>query len=137
MIARHHPLVLPAALLAVSLLSTSCSKPPAEPPKASGPTVFKAQTAIPVNLTLLKAEGQTGRSSAISSNYRPQVRFPLGAIEASCVVQLPATTPALEPGASSSASLSCDAEVQVDRAQPQFVVVEGGKQVGQGTVQLP
>lgn len=126
-----------ATVVAFSALSSACSRKPAEPHAKAEPVVFQAQSVIPVSLSLLKAEGQTGRSSPISSNYRPQVRFPLGALETGCSVQLPAATPSLEPGQSSSASLSCDAEVRVERAKPEFTVVEGGKLVGNGTVQLP
>ncbi|GAA4417309.1 hypothetical protein [Acidovorax lacteus] len=126
-----------AAVVAVSALSSGCSKKPAEPQATAEPVAFKAQAVIPVNLTLLKADGQSGRVSPITSNYRPQVRFPLGSLEATCTVQLPAAAPSLEPGQSSSASLTCDTEVRVERAKPEFTVVEGGKLVGTGSVQLP
>lgn len=126
-----------ATAIAFSALSSACSKKPAEPQAKAEPVVFNAQAVIPVSLTLLKAEGQSGRSSPISSNYRPQVRFPLGSLEASCTVQLPAATPSLEPGQSSSAALTCDTEVRVERAKPEFTVVEGGKLVANGSVQLP
>jgi len=126
-----------ATALAFSLLSSACSKKPPEPPAKAEPVVFQPQAVIPVSLALLQAEGQTGRSSPITSNYRPQVRFPLGSLEASCTVQLPAASPSLEPGQSSSASLTCDTEIRVERTQPEFTVVEGGKLVGKGSVQLP
>jgi hypothetical protein len=58
-------------------------------------------------------------------------------VEASCAVQLPVATPLLEPGQSSGASLICSTEVRVDPSKPDFIVVEGGKPVGSGSVQFP
>ena len=125
------------AVFAVLPLLFACSKQSVETKPNAEPVSFKAQAAIPVTLTLLKAEGQTGRSSPISSDYRPQVRFPLGPLEASCTVLLPAAQPSLEPGQTSSATLTCDADVRVAPAQPEFTMVEGGKPVGNGSVRLP
>ena len=135
MLSTSHGLPRAFAIIGMAALISGCSKKPAEAPV--GPTVFGAQAVIPISLTLLKADGQSGRSSPIFSNYRPQVRFPLGSVEASCVVRLPAATPSLEPGQSSSASLTCDTEVRVERNKPEFSVFEGGKQVASGSVQLP
>jgi translation elongation factor EF-Tu-like GTPase len=128
----HRPLAI-----ALALLAAACSK--SEPPaaKPAEPVRFQAQAPIPVTVTLLKAEGQTGRSSPIENNYRPQVKFPLGPTEAMCAVQLPASAPSLAPGESSSATLVCDADVRVERTQPEFVATEGGKQVATGRVQWP
>jgi translation elongation factor EF-Tu-like GTPase len=135
MLSPLHGLPRAALLMALAASVSACSKKPAE--ASAGPTVFSAQASIPIELALLKAEGTSGRSSPISSNYRPQVRFPLGSVEASCAVQLPSATPSLEPGQSSSASLTCDTEIRVERTHPEFTVYEGGKQVGRGSVQLP
>lgn len=137
MLRTKRSLLSAAANIGISALCSACSKKPPEPQPQAEPIAFKPQALIPVSLTLLKAEAESGRTSPISGNYRPQVRFPLGSLEASCTVQLPATTPSLEPGQSSSASLACDTEVRVERAKPEFTVVEGGKLVGNGSVQLP
>jgi translation elongation factor EF-Tu-like GTPase len=110
---------------------SGCSK---KPPEAVS---FKANSPIPVGFTLLKAEGQVGRSGAISNNYRPQVRFPRGSVETTCAVVLPASSPALEPGQTTDASLACDSQIEVEPSQREFTVFEGGKQVAQGTVRLP
>ena len=120
-----------AAVVVVVAFASGCGKKPPES------VTFKANSPIPVGLTLLKAEGQVGRSSAISNNYRPQVRFPRGTTETTCAVALPASSPALEPGQSTDASLACDSQVEVEPSKRQFTVFEGGKQVGQGTVRLP
>jgi translation elongation factor EF-Tu-like GTPase len=125
------------AATAVALSVAACSKQQADKQANAEPVAFKAQALIPVKLALLKAEGPSGRTSPISSNYRPQVRFASGEVESSCTVQLPAAAPSLEPGQTANASLSCEAEVWVERAKPEFLVFEGGKQVGNGIVQLP
>ena len=119
------------AVVAFVVFASGCSKKPPES------VTFKAYSPIPVGFTLLKEEGQLGRSGAISNNYRPQVRFPRGAIETTCAVALPASSPALEPGQSADASLACDSQVEVEPSKREFTVFEGGKQVGQGTVRLP
>lgn len=125
------------ATMVAAVLASACSKTEPQPVKQPEPVLFKAQAPIPVTFTLQKAEGQTGRSSPIGNNYRPQVRFPYGPTETTCSVQLPASTPSLEPGQSSTASLVCDADVQIERNKPDLVFTEGGKQVAQGLVQLP
>lgn len=122
-----------AAVVALVAFASGCGKKPPE----SVIFTFKANSPIPVGFTLLKAEGQIGRSGAISNNYRPQVRFPRGTIETTCAVALPASSPALEPGQSADASLACDSQVEVEPSKREFTVFEGGKQVGQGTVRLP
>jgi translation elongation factor EF-Tu-like GTPase len=137
MLCTKRALIPLATVIAFSAMSSACSKRAAEPQAKAEPITFKTQAVIPVILTLLKAEGESGRTSPISSNYRPQVRFPLGSLEASCTVQLPVAAPSLEPGQSSSASLICDTEVRVERSKPEFTVIEGGKPVGNGSVQLP
>jgi translation elongation factor EF-Tu-like GTPase len=122
---------LAATVVAFVVSASGCSKKPPES------VIFKANSPIPVGFTLLKAEGQMGRSGAISNNYRPQVRFPRGTIETTCAVALPASSPALEPGQSTDASLACDSQVEVEPSKREFTVFEGGRQVGQGTVRLP
>ena len=120
-----------AAVAAFVVCAGGCGK---KPPEA---VIFKANSPIPVGFTILKAEGQTGRSGAIGNNYRPQVRFPRATIETTCAVALPASSPALEPGQTADASLACDSQVEIEPSRREFMVFEGGKQVGQGTVRLP
>jgi translation elongation factor EF-Tu-like GTPase len=139
----HHPhrqrtaaaAVLSAVLSAA--LAAACSKSEPQVAQLAEPVLFKAQAPVPVIFNLQKEEGQTGRSTPISTHYRPQVRFPLGPTETSCSVQLPASAPTLEPGQSASASLMCDADVRVQKSQPEFLATEGGKPVAHGLVQLP
>jgi len=121
-----------AAVIPFVVAASGCGK---KPPETA--VTFKANSPIPVGFTLLKAEAQTGRSGAIGNNYRPQVKFPRGSVETTCAVALPASSPQLEPGQTTDASLACDAQVEVDRSKREFSVFEGGKQVGQGTVRLP
>jgi translation elongation factor EF-Tu-like GTPase len=137
---KHHPRVQPsiAIALVITVMGAACTKKESPAPvKQPQPVAFKAQAPIPVTLTLQKEEGSTGRSSPITSNYRPQVRFADGSSEATCAVQLPASAPSLAPGQTIDASLACDADVRVEQNKREFVALEGGKQVGRGTVQLP
>lgn len=127
-----------AALLIGTMLSISaCSRPAAGGSRTTaGPKVFAAGTAIPASLTLLAADGDVGRRGAISSDYRPQVRFANGPAEPTCRIELPAASPTLEPGQTATASLKCDAEVCVDPSKPELVLLEGGRQVGKGSVAI-
>lgn len=136
---RHHPhrQFIGAAAIFIAAVASGCSKSEPQVAQQAQPVLFKAQAPVPVIFSLQKQEGQTGRATPISTNYRPQVQFPLGSTEASCSVQLPASAPTLEPGQSASASLLCDADVRVQKSKPEFTVTEGGKQVAHGLVQLP
>lgn len=134
---KNTKLLLITTAIAACVLATACTKKQPESGNRSEPVVFKAQAPVPVKLTLQKAEGQTGRTGPISSNYRPQVRFPSKTEELTCKVELPASTPALEPGQTSDASFTCESEVRVEPGKGEFTVFEGGKQVGSGVVQLP
>ena len=120
-----------AMVIAFPISTSGCGKKPSEA------VIFKANSPISVSLSLLKAEGQVGRGGPISNNYRPQVRFPRGALETTCSVALPAGSLTLDPGQTADASLSCDSQVAVEPSKREFSVFEGGKQVGQGSVRLP
>ena len=126
-----------ASALVIVVIGSACTKKEPPQPAKSEPVAFKAEVPIPVTFTLQKEEGQTGRASPITGNYRPQVRFAVSSSETTCAVQLPALSPSLEPGQTTNASLACDAEVRVEQNKREFVAFEGGKQVGQGAVQLP
>ena len=121
--------------LSLGMLVTGCSRQPDEA-ALPRPVVFSAQAPITVSLTLLKADGEVGRSSAISNNYRPQLRFAPAGAEVGCVVQLPKNFPSLEPGQTTNATLVCDEVVSVQPGQADFTMLEGGRQVGKGAVQL-
>lgn len=131
------PVALCIALAGAVALAAACSRKQPDAAVEARTLVFKPQESIPVSLTLQKAEGQSGRTSPISNNYRPQVRFAPAPEELGCTVQFPAATPSLEPGQTSPAVLSCDAEARVEPAKREFVILEGGKQVGHGVVELP
>ena len=67
MLCTKNALLLSATVIAFSALSSACSKMSAEPKAKAEPVVFQAQSVIPVSLSLLKAAGQSGRGSPISS----------------------------------------------------------------------
>lgn len=122
------------AIAIFAALASGCTKKAADESKQTEPTTFKAQASMPVTFTLLK---DGARTSSIGNNYRPQFRFPLAASEITCAVELPAASPALEPGQTATASLLCGEEVRIERGKQEFTAFEGGKPVGSGLVQLP
>lgn len=134
---KSNPLFTISQLCVILAICSACTKNDTTANDQPKTTTFSVAMQIPVTLTLLKAEGEIGRTSPIGNNYRPQVRFPLDQTETTCTVQLPASTPELAPNQSSNASLICDTEIRVDSESIKFSVFEGGKQVGEGTVVLP
>jgi translation elongation factor EF-Tu-like GTPase len=96
---------------------------------------FEQYMPIPITLTLTRTQ-DGGRTGPIADNYRPQVRFAQN-IEATCAVTLGNSAVALEPGDTSEASLSCDTEVHVDSTSNTFTMLEGGKPIGAGILQIP
>jgi translation elongation factor EF-Tu-like GTPase len=102
-----------------------------QPPR---PRQFAANDPIPVTFNLQAEQGKIGRATAISANYRPQVRFQSAAAELTCKLDLPPAMSGLEPGAASTAALRCDGAVRIDPKKPDFKAFEGGRQVGLGAV---
>jgi translation elongation factor EF-Tu-like GTPase len=116
------------------LSSAGCKQEPTAAPVKS--VTFEQYMPIPITLTLMRTQ-DGGRTGPIADNYRPQVRFTQQGIEALCAVTLGNSAVALEPGHTSDATLSCDTEVHVDSTSNTFTMLEGGKPIGMGTLQIP
>jgi hypothetical protein len=112
---------------------------PAKPPAPQPPRTIALPKDVPMaaRFTLMNEAPLSGRSSPISSNYRPQFSFAGHPDDLTCTVTLPASTPELAPGQSADATLTCGADVQMDSTRLEFEVREGGKKVGFGSVRVP
>ncbi|GAA1116121.1 hypothetical protein [Nocardiopsis metallicus] len=93
--------------------------------------VFAAGDQITVELTLY-SEADGGRSTPVYSGYRPSVEFDHLGQSVACSVQLPADVSPFEPGETHLVGLECAEEVTVHVDDPGFVLIEGGKENGEG-----
>ncbi|MCK0090883.1 hypothetical protein MWU77_08820 [Rhodococcus sp. F64268] len=106
----------------------------AEDEVAVGPVTFPAGEEILVDLSM-KPSNVGGRSSPFFSGYRPQVSF-ASADAITCTIKGPAHGEPFAPGTRSTVPIVCTAEVTVDSEDVEVGVLEGGREVGSGTVQL-
>lgn len=112
---------------------------PASPPETSATATaetftFTGKQRIPVRLTM-NARDDGGRHTPFFGGYRPTVRFGEGdsAIDAVCAVD----TRGLDefaPGAMHVVDLRCTSTVTVHEGALDFIILEGGREVGAGTV---
>lgn len=97
---------------------------------------FAAGQRIPATLTLYATKGDpAGRLTPIYNNYRPKVSF--GGDPVICMFYLDASVKKIAPGQTAPVSMNCKAGFTVALAGVRFVVLEGSKEVGFGTVELP
>ncbi len=135
------------------LLLTACSDPPAPQPVAapaagtparvaaagSGEVVdgqrrFGAKRLIDIRLTMATTEAG-GRGAPFHAAYRPTVRFS-GATppaEQVCAIRL-GDLEAFAPGETHEVKMRCTTAVAFARDAPGIVLVEDGREVGQGVV---
>ena len=131
------------ALALVALLMTAgCTAETPEEPReeaAAGEEaepverVFGVGEQITVDLTLHATE-DGGRSTPFFSGYRPTVEFDHLDQSVACSVQLPADLDQFAPGETHLVGLECDDEVTVHVDEPDLVLVESGKENGEGEV---
>lgn len=123
---------VPVAVAAVSLLLVAgCGS---EGEVVEGPVTFTAGEEILVDLSM-KPSNVGGRSGPFYSGYRPQVSF-ASADAITCTIKGPAHGEPFEPGTRSTVPLVCTAEVTVESENVEVGVLEGGREVGSGTVEL-
>ncbi|MFD6857688.1 hypothetical protein ACFWCF_10140 [Rhodococcus sp. NPDC060090] len=101
---------------------------------AAVPITFTAGEEIPVDLSM-RPSNVGGRSTPFYSGYRPQVSF-ASADAITCTVKGPAHGEPFEPGTRSIVPFVCTVEVTVGSEDVKVGVLEGGREVGTGTVRL-
>lgn len=111
---------------------------PDAPPAAARRHTYAAREALRTCITL-RSQADGGRRTPVYSGYRPEVRLTRDADAQAllrCAVRLDDDGGA-EPGTRVAAALVCDEPVEIGSDAPGFVLVEGGREVGSGTVILP
>lgn len=111
---------------------------PDAPPAAARRHTYAAREALRTCITL-HSQADGGRRTPVYSGYRPEVRLTRDADAQAplrCAVRLDEDGGA-EPGTRVAAALVCDEPVEIGSDAPGFVLVEGGREVGSGTVILP
>ncbi len=97
---------------------------------------WPAGTPVAARITVYPRHGDVGRSSGVSSKYRPQLRFH-GGQELTCELTLPGQDALIEPGATGDAQITCNEPFKTHKDSPGFQVREGGRVVGEGRVTIP
>ena len=115
-------------LAALAAACLACGAIAAEPELIAYP----ASTEIPVSITLMKKSDKIGRDQAFSSGYRPQLVFSAMKSDVSCTVKVPKPKEQVEPGETAEVVISCLEAFKVVEGKPEFVVLEGGRKVGEG-----
>lgn len=98
--------------------------------------VFAANEQISVELTMHDTE-DGGRTTPFYSGYRPTAEFDHLNQSVACSVQLPADLAHFEPGQTHLVGLECAEEVTVHVDEPGLVLIESGKESGEGEVIFP
>ena len=121
-------------------LDAPCADAAAIPDTPPGPArrqAYAAREALRACI-VLRSQGDGGRRTPVYSGYRPDVRLtrddatePLR-----CALRFDEDG-GVEPGSRAAASLACDRPVEIGSDAPGFVLIEGGREVGSGTVILP
>lgn len=88
---------------------------------------------ITVELTMYASEDR-GRHTPFFSGFRPTVAFDHPDLSVTCAVQLPAELEQFAPGETHLVALECEEEVTVHVDEPGFLLIEGGKENGEGVV---
>lgn len=95
--------------------------------------VFGTGEQITVELTMYSTE-DGGRSTLFFSGYRPTVEFDYLGQSVDCSVQLPAELDGFYPGETHLVGLECVEAVTVHVDEQGFVLIESGKENGEGEV---
>ncbi len=93
---------------------------------------YPASKDIQATVTLLKREGDVGRSSLIFNGYRPQHQFSGGKETVTCAVQIVKPKEQIEPGETAEVVINCTENFKVIEGQLGFTLFEGGRKVAQG-----
>lgn len=107
-----------------------------EPEEEITEWIFAANEQISVELTMYDSD-DGGRSTPFFSGFRPTVEFDHLNQSVACSVQLPAELDHFEPGQTHLVGLECADEVTVHVEETGLVLIEGGKENGEGEVVFP
>jgi translation elongation factor EF-Tu-like GTPase len=93
---------------------------------------YPASKDMQATVTLLKREGDVGRTTAISTGYRPQHQFSGGKENVTCAIQIAKPKEQIEPGETVEVVINCAENFKVIEGQLGFTLFEGGRKVAQG-----
>lgn len=111
---------------------------PDTPPGPSRRHAYAPREALRTCIAL-RSQAKGGRRTPIFSGYRPEVRLTRdddADAVLRCAVRFDEDG-GVEPGSRVAASLACETPVEIGSDAPGFVLVEGGREIGAGTVILP
>lgn len=128
----HHFRTTAFAISLGSLLSVAMQSGNAADVKMRWLT-FSKDSELAASLTLLRREGKVGRDNPFYDNYRPQLQF-IGAKEVTCAVRIPKPQEKVDPGDTAEVKLVCLDDVRAPANDLSFVVLEGGRKVGEGAL---
>jgi translation elongation factor EF-Tu-like GTPase len=117
-------------LFCAAFLTLSCAANAADVnPKI---ITYPASKDMQATVTLLKREGDVGRTTAISTGYRPQHQFSGGKENVTCAIQIVRPKEQIEPGETAEVLVNCAENFKVIEGQLGFTLFEGGRKVAQG-----
>ncbi|RTL23423.1 MAG: hypothetical protein EKK52_03935 [Burkholderiales bacterium] len=94
---------------------------------------FSKGKEVPASITLLKRDGKLGRDNPFYEGYRPQLQF-VGRPEVTCAIRIPKPQDKVEPGDTATVGVVCIDDFQAPEKDLSFVMLEGGRKVGEGVL---
>ncbi|KAF1723032.1 hypothetical protein [Pseudoxanthomonas wuyuanensis] len=142
-----------AVLLALAMsLIAACGEESSQPPEPTPPAaavatpapadteadtvILQAEQPFVAMVTMAPREAGSAHE-AFPANYRPTLLFDAAPTEVVCVLDMSQPVSAFSPGDSHRISGRCREDVTLPRDKLGFLVQEGGRDVGRGTVELP
>ena len=95
---------------------------------------FPADAPLRATITLLPKQGDVGRATPIYTGYAPVLAFHPGSDDVSCRLDLGGHDAHLDPGATRTVGVDCFEVLKVRDDKLSFVVLEGGRKVGEGVL---
>ena len=95
---------------------------------------FPKDSELAASVTLLKREGKVGRDNPFYDNYRPQLQFIGAKASVTCAVRIPKPQEKVDPGETAGVKLVCLDDVKAPENDLSFIVLEGGRKVGEGAL---
>jgi translation elongation factor EF-Tu-like GTPase len=97
---------------------------------------------LSAEVTLFERSGNTGRSTGINHNYRPQLNFSsliegvnCQGSEVTCEIHIPKPKETVQPGETTVVGINCDSNFNTYSGKATFTILEGGRVVGKGVLQ--